>query len=277
MIDMDMMQRMWPHGDAKIPNLIASFSGLADGLFIKYGFQHPLEISDALAQFSHECDAGSMVVENLNYSAAELMSTWPSRFDEAKATAFARDQRRIANEVYGGRMGNRPATDDGWNYRGRGGTQVTGHDGYANLSKKVGLDLVNEPDLVNHPNHFLECVIADFVLCGCLPFAKNDDVFGVTYHLNGGHIGLDDRKSWLARWKVTLQGGDQSAVGSTTWLQETLNKLGVEPILIVDGSYGPATVAEVKLFQKDHGLPCDGKLDQVTQAALKKALDARVV
>ena len=276
MIDIDIMRRMWPHGDIKVPSLVASTAAHADEVFARYGFQHPLEISHAFAQISHECDAGAAVVESLNYSAAGLMKTWPSRFDEIKSAAFAHDQRRIANEVYGGRMGNRSGTDDGWTYRGRGGTQVTGHDGYQRLSKKVGLDLVNEPDLVNHPDHFLECAIADFVLCGCLPFAKNDDVGGVTYHLNGGHIGIDDRKSWLARWKVILQGGVQPD-GNTTWLQETLNKLGAEPNLVVDGSYGPATVAEVKFFQKDHALECDGRFGPLTLAALQTALASRTV
>ena len=64
--------------------------------------------------------------------------------------------------------------------------------------------VVNHPDLVNDPRRFLECGVADFVLCGCLPFAKADDVLDVTRRLNGGTVGLAQRQAWLAKWKAAL-------------------------------------------------------------------------
>ena len=271
MLSIDMMREMWPHGNAKIPGLIEAVAAAAPAVFAKYGLTSDLLIAQAMAQFSLECGAGLEVVENLNYSAQGLMNTWPSRFDPAKAAAFAHDQQKIANEVYGGRMGNRPGTDDGWNYRGRGGSQVTGRDGYEALGWKVGLNLINEPELVNHPDSFLECAIADFVLCGCLPFAMHDDVSGVTFHLNGGHIGLSERTAWLVRWKALFNGRGDAPRG-TVWIQQSLNKLGAEPPLIPDGSYGPVTVAAVRAFQQAHGLEADGKAGPETTAAIEKAL-----
>jgi len=172
-------------------------------------------------------------------------------------------------------MGNRPGSDDGWNYRGRGGSQVTGREGYEKLDQRVGLDLINQPDLVNAPQHFLECAVADFVICGCLPFAIHDDVSGVTLHLNGAYIGLAERTAWLARWKAAFNlRGAGPVVHSAAWVQQSLNKLGTEPPLIVDGSFGPATVAEVKAFQQAHGLQVDGKLGPLTTAAIAQALAA---
>jgi hypothetical protein len=35
--------------------------------------------------------------------------------------------------------------------------------GYATLGRKVNLDLVNEPELVNHPEQFIECAAARFL------------------------------------------------------------------------------------------------------------------
>jgi putative chitinase len=61
------------------------------------------------------------------------------------------------------------------------------------VKAKTGIDVVTNPDLVNDPSQFLECAVADFVICGCLPFAAADDIQGVTKHLNGGFIGLDQR------------------------------------------------------------------------------------
>jgi putative chitinase len=271
-LTIDVMRAMWPAGDAKIPGLIDAIAAAAPAVFVKYGLTSDLLVAHVMAQFSHECGAGNEVVENLNYSAQGLLDTWPSRFTAATAAAFARDPRRIANEVYNGRMGNRPGTDDGWTYRGRGGSQVTGHDGYATLARKVNLDLVNEPELVNHPEQFLECAVADFVICGCLPFAAGDDVSGVTFHLNGGHIGLDERTKWLQRWKAALAG--QTDARGALWVQQTLNKLGTEPPLNLDGSYGPVTVAAVKDFQRTHGLDADGLIGPQTITALEAALAA---
>ena len=271
MLTTDIMQQMWPHGDAKIDGLVANIVAAAPAVFAKYGLASDLAVAHAMAQFSEECGAGNEVVENLNYSAQELMSTWPQRFGAAKAAAFANQPERIANEVYNGRMGDALGSDDGWTFRGRGASQVTGRNAYVSLGKTVGLDLVGQPDLVNGAGTFLECAVADFVQCGCLPFALADDVNGVTYHLNGGYIGLSDRIAWLARWKDALNGpGGRGAV----WVQQSLNTLGEEPPLLVDGSYGLGTMAAVKAFQLAHGLTVDGKVGPATIAAIEQALEA---
>jgi len=271
MLTADIMHALWPHGDGKIKGLIDGIVAAAPAVFEKYGLTSDLLVAHAMAQFSHECGAGMEVVENLNYSAQGLMNTWPSRFDSAKAAAFAHKQQKIADEVYNGRMGNRAGSDDGWNFRGRGGSQVTGHDGYKALDAKVHLGLLDNPDLVNDPQHFLECAVADFIICGCLPFAAHDDVSGVTFHLNGGHIGLAQRTAWLARWKAALSGAS-STEHTTSWLQVSLNKLGASPPLDIDGSFGPVTVAALKDFQRAHQLEEDGRLDQPTIDAIEHAL-----
>ena len=273
MLTLEIMRQMWPHGDVKIPGLVDGIAAAASRVFPQYGLTSDLAIAHAMAQFSHECGAGSEVVENLNYSAQGLIATWPSRFDSAKAQAFAHDQEKIANEVYNGRMGNRTGSDDGWNFRGRGGSQVTGRDSYTKLGAKIDLNLINEPDLVNHPDHFLECAVADFILCGCLPFAVHDDIAGVTHHLNGGFIGLAARTEWLARWKALfhLNNPDQPLHGPA-WVQQSLNRLGTEPPLIVVGSFGPVTLSALQAFQRAHGLEADGKFGPLTEAALEKAL-----
>jgi putative chitinase len=275
MLTIDIMHQMWPSGDAKKPGLIAGIANAAPVVFPKYGLTSDLPIAHAMAQFSHECGAGNELEENLNYSEQGLINTWPTRFNPGNTGAFARQPQKIANQVYDGRMGNLPASNDGWNFRGRGGSQVTGRDGYDKLGLRIGQNLINNPDLVNDPQHFLECAVADFVICGCLPFALHDDVSGVTYHLNGGYIGLSERTAWLARWKAVLSINlPGTADHGTPWLQQSLNKLGAEPPLTVDGSFGPLTMAAVKAFQQSHGLVQDGKLTTETEAAIEKALAA---
>lgn len=195
--------RLWPNGDQKIPGLRAGMIETAGSVFLRYSINSKLVLAHVMAQISHECGAGHDVVENLNYTASRMMQVWPSRFPTwASAEPYAGNPRALANKVYNGRMGNVTGTDDGWNFRGRGGSQTTGREGYQLLKTRTGLDLTNHPDMVNDPKYFLECAVADFIICGCLPFAQRDDIGGVTKHLNGGYIGLDQRKAWLVNWKA---------------------------------------------------------------------------
>jgi putative chitinase len=281
MLTLEIMHSLWPNGNNNVPGLVEGILASAAAVFAKYGLNSDLLIAHAMAQFSHECGAGTEMVENINYTAKRACQVWPSRFrSEADCFAivgsFAGDpdfRIKLIDNVYGGRNGNRPGTHDGSAYIGRGLSQVTGRGNYEALGAKVGLDLVNNPDLVNAPANALECGVADFILSGCLPFARADDVSGVTRHLNGGFIGLEERALWLARWKTAL-GSQNPALHSTTWLQISLNKLGAEPALVPDGSYGPLTAAAVKAFQESHGLEGDGKVHPETLAAMDAALIA---
>ena len=134
----------------------------ATNVFPKYGLYSDLLIAHAMAQFSYECNAGQHVEENLNYSAGEAPTGFPDAFHCSKPTLVLGDPRKIAT-AYNGRMGNRPGTDDGYNFRGRGAIQVTGRYGYETLGQKVGLDLLTHPELVNDQMHFLECAVAKLV------------------------------------------------------------------------------------------------------------------
>jgi putative chitinase len=279
MLTFDSLVELWPNGDAKVPGLLEDIAAAAPTVFPKYGLNNDLLIAHAMAQFSHECGAGMEMTENINYTPARACVVWPSRFSSAsdclqKVGSFVGDpdfRIKLIDKVYGNRMGNRPGTHDGSTFIGRGLSQVTGRDGYEKLGAKVGLDLIGNPDFVNQPTNALECGVADFVICGCLPFAANDDVSGVTFHLNGGHIGLAERTAWLKRWKTALDAINPVLHG-TTWIQRSLNKLGADPPLVADGSFGPLTVAAVKKFQSAHGLVPDGKVGPQTIPAIEQAL-----
>jgi putative chitinase len=202
------LYNLWPNGDSVVPGLRDGIAAAAPTVFAKYGFDSQLLIAHLMAQISLECGAGMEVVENLNYSNTRLMQVWPGRFPTYASTLqYAHNPRLLANKVYNGRMGNVTNSNDGWNFRGRGATQTTGREGYQALGTKLGMPLTINPDVVNDPSHFLECGAADFILCGCLPWAQADNVNQVTHHLNGGYTGLSDRIVWLKRWKAALDTG----------------------------------------------------------------------
>jgi len=218
MLTLQLMNAMWPSGNAKVPGLVEGIVGAAATVFPKYQLNSKLAVAHAMAQFSHECGAGAHMVENINYTAERACEVWPSRFSNAadcytKVKSFAGDpsfHTKLLDCVYGGRNGNRADTHDGSTFIGRGLSQVTGRGNYQALGQKVGLDLVAHPELITNPAHALECGVADFVLCGCLHFAEADDVLNVTKRLNGGVVGLDERKGWLTKWKTALGVGNAS-------------------------------------------------------------------
>lgn len=107
-----------------------------------------------LAQVGHESGQLRSLVENLNYSAEALVRTWPSRFTPKNAGTYARQPEKIANKVYGGRMGNgAEASGDGWRFKGRGLIQLTGRDNYRAAGLALGLPLEEQPELLEQAEH----------------------------------------------------------------------------------------------------------------------------
>lgn len=87
--------------------------------------------------------------ENLNYtSVASLRRVWPSRFKtDESAKRFVKNAKGLAIEVYGGRLGNKPApSEDGWFFRGGGYEQRTGRDNYARIGIAGDPDKILEPE-----------------------------------------------------------------------------------------------------------------------------------
>jgi len=91
----------------------------------------PRRMAAFIAQAGHESQAFMRLTENLNYSAAGLMRTWPNRFDAETAARYEKRPEAIANRAYANRYGNgSEASGDGWKWRGRGWFQLTFKDNY---------------------------------------------------------------------------------------------------------------------------------------------------
>lgn len=205
--------KLWPHSDITVKGLGAGIIASAPVVFPKYGWDSDLLVCHAMAQFSEETGCGRDMQENMNYSAGRLLQVFPTHFTNAMAIAMQHNPRAIADQAYGGRMGNaRAPSDDGWNFRGQGLSQVTGRDGYTALGHKTGLDLMGHPELIIAPDTALECGVADLVICGCLPYAEHDNLIGVSSMLNVGHYvsnpgainGYNERRNWLGLWKHAM-------------------------------------------------------------------------
>lgn len=165
-----------------------------------YGiFDSRLRLEHFLAQVLHETGGLRFLVENLNYSSKRLTEVWPARFPTLQAAQpFAHNSRALANKTYGGRMGN-VDPNDGWRYIGRGLLQLTGRDNYARVGGALGVDFVSFPTSVLDPEYGLR-VAGEVWLSGqCNIFADGDNLERVTRAINGGLIGLEDRRAWLKK------------------------------------------------------------------------------
>ncbi|WP_110993128.1 glycoside hydrolase family 19 protein [Pseudomonas sichuanensis] len=121
---------------------------------LRWKIDSRVRLAAFLAQVGHESGQLRSLVENLNYSAESLVRTWPSRFTPQTAGAYARQPEKIANKVYGGRMGNgAEASGDGWRFKGRGLIQLTGRDNYRAAGVVLGLPLEEQPELLEQAEH----------------------------------------------------------------------------------------------------------------------------
>ena len=169
-----------------------------DGLndcFDKYSINTPQRQACFLAQVMHESNSFKSLQENLNYSAQGLMRTWPSRFPDLDvAEKYEHNPEKIANKVYAGRMGN-IEEGDGWKYHGRGLIQLTGRENYANFGHNASVDVLSNPDLLITPEYACLSAAWYWNKRNLNELADKMDVEGITKKINGGTIGLEDRKA----------------------------------------------------------------------------------
>lgn len=115
----------------------------------KYQINTPLRAAAFLATCGVESARLTALVENMNYSAAGLASTFGKYFTADEIPDFANKPPMIANRVYAARNGNGDeASGDGWKYRGRAVIGITGRTNYTLCAIGIDLDLINHPELL---------------------------------------------------------------------------------------------------------------------------------
>ena len=170
----------------------------------------PTRVAHFMAQVLHESGALTLQYENLRYSARRLRMIWPRRFrplGPLRPADYAWQPEKLANAVYGGRMGN-DKRGDGFLYRGRGLLQLTGKDGYARATTLLQRRLPHAPDLVREPDQVvsaqwcLAVAAAQWAERGCNEAADQDDIARITFLISGGAVGLGQRIMWTARTRL---------------------------------------------------------------------------
>jgi putative chitinase len=175
----------------------------------KFGVNTPLRLAHFLAQCGHESGGFRLTQENLNYSAKGLMGIFKKYFPtQALADAYARKPEKIANRVYGGRMGNGlEASGEGYKFRGRGYIQLTGKQNYTAFDASVPESIVDNPDLVA-TKYPLASAAWFWSKNGLNAIADQgatvEIVTKATKRVNGGTIGLADRIKHFKEYHALL-------------------------------------------------------------------------
>ena len=164
----------------------------------KFEINTPLRLAHFLAQCGHESGGFRLTKENLNYSAKGLNGTFKKYFPTLdSAVPYERKPEKIANKVYGGRMGNGPeSSGDGAKFCGRGYIQLTGKDNYTAFGKSINEDMSANPEKVASSYALLSAAWF-FNKNGLHKMADGGAtdavVTSITKRVNGGTIGLPDR------------------------------------------------------------------------------------
>lgn len=188
------------------PDISEGLAQCLPAILEKYAIDTALRVAHFLAQTAHESEGFTHFMENLNYSASGLASTFPKYFHTVSPAAYARNPEKIANHVYANRMGNgNEASGDGWKFRGRGMIQLTGRDNYAAFSKGSGKDAIQDPDFLSSIEGAAESAAWYWRERDINKPADADDVVEVTKLINGGTLGLDERKRLLVIAKLVAE------------------------------------------------------------------------
>lgn len=260
-------------------------------IFPKYDITTEARVAGFLAQCAHESNNFKTLEENLNYREETLLRVFPKYFGPGKRNAaeYARNPEKIANYVYmdenrspKGALGN-VQPGDGWKFRGRGLKQLTGRNNYGAFGATVGMSADEAADYVATEKGAIESACWFWNAKKLNAVADAKDIVKMTKIINGGDIGLADRKQ---RFEHALQvlGGNFTPSAPTPNpsalnLSQTLRKGSSGPVvealqralgLKSDGSFGPGTEKALKSWQSKNGLVADGVAGPRTLAKLLK-------
>lgn len=164
-------------------------------VFNVFNIDSPLERAAFLAQAGYESNGLRTVEENLNYSAAGLLTVFGKYFDQASAMQYQRNPTSIANRVYANRFGNGDeASGDGWKYRGRGIFQVTFHDNYQMMEDALGIACVDNPDLLLMRQNAAKSAAVFWNRNGLGVLARKRDFDSITQRISGSLRTADKRR-----------------------------------------------------------------------------------
>ena len=204
MITVDQIKSNYPSSDNDVVEAIVSS---LDTLASKYEINSPLRLAHFLAQTAHESGGFRVIEENLNYSADGLKNIFGKYFHDRDPEEYARQPEKIANVVYASRMGNGDTdSGDGYKFRGRGLIQLTGRINYTKFAQDLGMSIEDTVAYLETPNGAVASAGWFWDNNNLNQYCDSGDFVMLTKRINGGTIGIEDRKHHFEIAMHYLQG-----------------------------------------------------------------------
>lgn len=271
------------------------------------------ELANFMAQMGHESLGFTRLEESFRYTRGIDAIPVESAFREGRAAleaariaALQGQPQELARLMYGGRMGNDDA-GDGYLYRGRGLTMLTGEANYRDAGMDLRVDLLRHPELA--ANVDTASRIAVWYWRERVPEGRREDVSAATRAVNGGVNGLEDRYARFDAWQsrltpeflADLDAGrvrPGAAIGPASareiagdgelrrleqgdevrTLQRDLRQLdlaaGQQNPLRETGTFDAATEEAVRRFQRSRGTTVTGRVDELLERTIHDAAKA---
>lgn len=175
---------------------------------VKFNITTVLRLAHFLAQCALESRNFSITVENLSYSANRLKQVFPKYFLGNMADLYAYQPIKIGSRVYANRLGNGDEKSrEGYTFRGRGYIQLTGKINYTMFSKFIGVNCVENPDLIATTYPLKSAAYffnSNDLWTICDKGATDKVVTLVTKRVNGGTNGLTERIAYFHKFYAAL-------------------------------------------------------------------------
>lgn len=172
------------------------------------GITSQKELANFMAQVGHESSGLTRLEEGFRYTKGtwqipvkSAMREGKEALEDARLEALQGKPEKLAELMYGGRMGN-DEPGDGYRFHGRGYMQLTGKDNYRAAGQALGLDLLNHPELAAEPENAAK--IATWYWESRVPQSAREDIAKATHAINGGENGLPDRQARYEKWEKAL-------------------------------------------------------------------------
>ena len=253
---------------------------IAIDFFDRYDIKTINRIAGFMAQCAHESNDFRNLEENLNYSVDNLLKVFPRYFGKGKEdpAQYARNPQKLANYVYmdvnrskNGALGN-TQPGDGWRFRGGGIKQLTGRNNFTAFGKDLGMTAEEAADYVRTKKGAFESACWFWKKNNLAKFADADDIDGMSKRVNGGDIGLADRRSRYTRAKTVLSSNAVTTAPPVKAVPTPVNPQITDAVtqqkantIIRRGSTGDI----VRRIQKALGLGGDGSFGIQTEIAVR--------
>jgi len=237
----------------------------------KYGITTDKRIAAFVSQCAHESLDFRVLEEALSYKTETLLKVFPRYFGPGKENPdeYARNPQKLANYVYmdknrskAGALGN-VKENDGWAMRGKGLKQVTGRANHEAFGKTVGMTAEEAAEYLLTKKGALESALWFWGSRNLNEVADTGDQVRLTKIINGGDIGLADRKQRYAKAMAALGGQIEASAPVNSQITDAVTQT------LRKGSKGDL----VKKLQAALGIGADGDFGQGTENALKKWQD----